>query len=89
MTLLNVLVPVNELLPLNVLASPRSVEEATPEITPQTTLPFTTFKALDAAQLPVARKRLVVLAVVEKIVVVVAEVPVAFTKVKFCKVQNL
>ena len=86
MTLLNVLVPVNELLPLKVLASARRVEDAMPEIAPHVTLPLTTFRALEAEQVPVARKRLVVDAVVAKSVVVVAFVVVLFKPVKFWRV---
>ena len=78
--------PVNELLPEKVLLSARSVEDAVPEIAPQVTLPFTTLRALEPAQLPVAMKRFVVEAVVLKKFVVVAEVPVALMKVKFWRV---
>ena len=74
--------------PVKLLLSPRSVEDAAvpPETAPQVTLPFTTLSALEPAQLPVARKRFVVLAVVEKMVVVVAFVVVLFRPVKFWRV---
>ena len=74
--------------PLNALLSARRVDEAIPEMTPQVTLPFTTFKALEVEQFPVAMKRFVVLAVVAKKFVEVLFVVVEFTAVKFCKVLD-
>ncbi len=64
------------------------VDEATPETTPQVTLPFTTLRALDAEQFPVAIYRFVVEAVVAKIFVEVLFVVVLFTPVKFWKVED-
>jgi uncharacterized protein YqcC (DUF446 family) len=72
------------------LLSVRRVEEAAlPMVTaPQVTLPFTTFRALPAEQGPVARYKLVVEAVVEKRVVVVALVEVLLRAVKFWRVEE-
>jgi len=78
--------PAKELFPVKPLLSVRRVEEAVPEMAPQVTLPFTTFKALAPVHAPVARKRLVVEALVAKKLVVVALVPVALLKVKFWRV---
>ena len=75
-------------LPEKVLLSARRVEDAMPEIAPHVTLPLTTFRAFEVAQLPVARKRLVVEAVVAKSVVVVAFVVVLFKPVKFWRVDD-
>ena len=69
--------------PEKVLLSDRRVDDDTPDIVPQVTLPPETFRALDPVQLPVAMNRLVVLAVVENIVVVVALVVVELRPVKF------
>ena len=41
-------------LPVKLLLSARSVDDETPEIVPQVTLPFTTLSALDVEQFPVA-----------------------------------
>ena len=83
------------LAPAKVLLSPRREDEATPEMVPQTTLPFTTLRAEEVEHGPDARKRLVVEAVLVKKLVVVAlvvvEVPMVNppTKVVEAAVQTL
>ena len=69
------------LVPEKLLLSPSNVDDATPEMAPQVTLPFTTLRAEDVVQFPVAMKRFVVDAVVVKRVVVVAFVVVPLSTV--------
>lgn len=77
-----------ELAPVKPLLSESNVDDAAvpPDTAPQVTLPFTTLRALDDEQFPVAMKRFEVEAVVAKSVVVVAFEVVLFNPVKFWRV---